>query len=256
MSVLVHSQIKRRCEDERLIDPFLEEHIEGASYDLRLGPRVVKGGEVKIVPESSPTVIIQSGEFVVLSSLEKINMPLDLVGHTGVKLSWAARGLVTLFSPQIDPGFSGMLAWPVFNVSSQPISLNLGDTIFTVEFVQTATEVEESRAWSRRHSSHERRFDTFVSTSSVSVWGHYPEIQRNVTQIESDFSDLAQNLAYLKSINEHQFNEISARMTAIDLRLKSLSEQQTMRVMFYTLIFTVIACLITFFSIPLFRDAL
>jgi len=146
MTVLINSRIRHLVNETQLIVGFVEECLEAASYDMRLGFQYVKSGRIRSLTDESPTMILNPGEFAILSSLEQINMPLNLVGHNGIPSKWAKRGLVSQFSPQIDPGFSGILTVPVFNAGDSPISLTRGDKIFTVEFVLTSESVESG--WS------------------------------------------------------------------------------------------------------------
>lgn len=113
MTVLVDHEIAELVGTDELIERFERSSLEGASYDMRLGKHYVRAGQVLLLTEQTPTLVIQPGDFVTLSSLEHINMPLNLVGHNGIMSPWAKRGLVSLFSPQIDPGFSGILIVPV-----------------------------------------------------------------------------------------------------------------------------------------------
>lgn len=132
-----------------LIENFYECCLEPASYDMRLGKTYTYRGETKQLDENSQTLKIEPGDFVLLSTLEVLNMPLSLVGHNGIMSPWARRGLVSLFSPQIDPGFEGFLKVPVFNAGDAPISINLGEKIFTVEFLRTDENAESG--WSEIH---------------------------------------------------------------------------------------------------------
>jgi hypothetical protein len=84
-----------------------------------------------------------------LSTYEKLNIPLNIIGHNGIMSKWAKRGLVSLFSPQIDPGFKGMLIVPVFNAGDSDVSINLNEAIFTVEFTKITTSARQG--WSARH---------------------------------------------------------------------------------------------------------
>lgn len=59
-------------------------------------------------------------------------------------------GLVSLFSPQIDPGFQGRLVVVLFNAGRGPITLILGEPIFTVELVRTTRRASER--WAATHA--------------------------------------------------------------------------------------------------------
>lgn len=154
MTVLVDTEIEALVESIDLIEEFDSNSLEGASYDMRLGPKYVFQGQVQTLIEDAPSLVLDPGAFVVLSTFELLHMPLDLIGHNGIMSPWAKRGLVSLFSPQIDPGFEGVLTVPVFNAGDAPVSLDLGVKIFTVEFARTSAPA--SYGWSQRHGIQSR----------------------------------------------------------------------------------------------------
>jgi deoxycytidine triphosphate deaminase len=149
MSVLTHTEIAELAAEIDLITAFDPKSLEGASYDMRLGSQYIRHGQTETLSVEHPTLKIIPGEFAVLSSLEGLNMPNDLVGHNGIMSPWAKRGLVSLFSPQIDPGFRGFLIVPVFNAGDSPISINYRERIFTIEFVRTSKPA--LYGWSDEH---------------------------------------------------------------------------------------------------------
>jgi hypothetical protein len=64
------------------------------------------------------------------------------------------RGIVPLFGPQIDPGFCGILVVPIFNAGDSPVSIPLGEKMFTVEFMRTT--VPATYGWSERRGKQMR----------------------------------------------------------------------------------------------------
>lgn len=151
MSVLSMRTIQRLVDEQNLIENFDFGGLEGASYDMRMGSNFVKHGEKQLLIEQSPSLIIEPGDFVILSTLEILNMPLNVTGHNGIMSGWAKRGIVSLFSPQIDPGFRGFLVVPVFNAGDTPVTMSLRDKIFTVEFLYT--DEPAPFAWADRFSA-------------------------------------------------------------------------------------------------------
>lgn len=154
MSVLVDTEIRDLVDTANLIEEFDESSLQGASYDMRLGRQYMALGVGKTLTEQNIAVTISSGEFIVLTTHEAVNLPLDIVGHFGLISYWGMRGIVPLFGPQIDPGFSGILVVPVFNAGDSPVSIPLGEKMFTVEFMRTA--VPATYGWSERRGKQVR----------------------------------------------------------------------------------------------------
>lgn len=136
MSVLSDHEIRRLVAATELIDPFDEYALQGASYDMAIGELIVVGGVPRTMTRSGGGHNLEPGDFIVLTTHERLKMPADLIGHNGIMSTWARSGLVSLFSPQIDPGFVGVLEVPIFNSGDAAVRLLPGDHIFTIEFVK------------------------------------------------------------------------------------------------------------------------
>ncbi len=54
------------------------------------------------------------------------------------------EGLVWVGGAQVDPGYSGNLFCPLYNLSNRPVHLEFGETLFTIDFVRT-TFYDESK---------------------------------------------------------------------------------------------------------------
>ena len=141
----------RRLAAEGMISDFLEGSLQSASYDLRLGSECYTRGEtLKLNEEEHPSHRLEPGQFILLTSLECLNLPDDVVGHAGLISRWAQLGLISLFSPQIDPGFVGLIVVPLFNAGNAPVTVRLGETMFTVEFVRAIGRTKKS--WADSHT--------------------------------------------------------------------------------------------------------
>jgi dCTP deaminase len=164
MSVLIDSEIRSLSNSSEpfLLFPFDEKSLQGASYDLRLGDKIVQKGIIHTLTDNSPSLVISPGEFAILSTYEKLNIPLDIIGHNGIMSRWAKRGIVSLFSPQIDPGFRGMLIVPVFNAGDSDVIIQFKREIFTVEFSRTSKAVE--KGWSDIHGDQDKIDDMISPT--------------------------------------------------------------------------------------------
>lgn len=143
-AVLVGKTIRELSTGEPpLISDIDDACVQGASYDLRLGKeyaargkrhRLSHRGEVELLP----------GQFVLLTTREELALPNDVVGHAGLMSAFAQKGIISLFSPQIDPGFQGKLIVPLFNAGHARVRFERDERVFTVEFVKTT---EPTTSW-------------------------------------------------------------------------------------------------------------
>lgn len=178
-AVLTDIEIRRLVSECELISEFLEGSLQGASYDLRLGRECYTRGEIFILSGEHPTCRLQPGQFILLTTHEHLRLPDDVVGRVGLISRHAQRGLVPLFGTQIDPGFVGLLVVPLFNVGNAPVTLKLGDTMFTVEFVRTTRCAE--KVWTKDH---------------VPLTGIDPSVELEMAR--PDIADLTQRLTTLE----------------------------------------------------------
>ncbi len=150
-AVLVDREIEALARKEGLIEPFDEAFLKGASYDLRLGEEFSTGGQHQSLSAERISCKLEPGQFILLTSYERLKLPDDVVGHAGLISKWAQSGLISLFSPQIDPGFEGLIVIPLFNGGDAPIGLRIREPMFTVEFVRTTRPV--ARGWAADHQA-------------------------------------------------------------------------------------------------------
>jgi deoxycytidine triphosphate deaminase len=148
-TVLNDTEIRRLVAQRSMIGDFDEALLQGASYDLRLGPEYSTGGRFDVLSDHKRGCTLEPGQFVLLTSWEQLALPVDVVARAGLVSRRAQQGLISLFSPQIDPGFIGLIVVPLFNAGNDSVTLKLGEPIFTVEFVRMLAPA--SFAWSQRH---------------------------------------------------------------------------------------------------------
>jgi len=112
------------------------DNIEGASYDLRVGEEYFHKGEIKQLTEKEPFIILEPGDYALVSSEEIAKLPKDIAGRFDVSVSLFCKGVILSNGPQIDPGFRGRLYCLLFNTSNKEMQLKLGDHFATIEFIK------------------------------------------------------------------------------------------------------------------------
>lgn len=118
-----------------VIEPFDENQVQGATYDLRIGEQGATTTAKKVINiRESGFLSIQPGDFAVVTALEIIRMGPQYVGRFGLRSKFARKGLIATTGPQIDPGYHGRLIIGMTNLSPKPISLSFGDDLLSIEF--------------------------------------------------------------------------------------------------------------------------
>ena len=75
---------------------WVEESIMEASYALRVASDGLLLGGNRYKPDEDPIegrIEIEPGEIAILSTIERLDMPGDLVGKLGIRFDYASQGL-------------------------------------------------------------------------------------------------------------------------------------------------------------------
>jgi len=127
-----------------VIEPFYEPNLQPASYDLRVGKRMLVSGQVEEIDmEKKRSIALKAGQFALLTSLERIALARDVAAHIGMKSYYVRKGIVLLAGLQIDPGWDGYLVLGIYNASPRSITLDYQGSICTIDFYRLAAPASE-----------------------------------------------------------------------------------------------------------------
>lgn len=161
MSVLPYQEILKLCglqaadpEDKETstgpITPSRKGNIRSAGYDLRLGDKyhLHKGfqvGKLKVQQldeTKAATLLVPPNEVVIVTTVESLRMPCNLVGHLTLKLDLLLQGLIMANQSQVDAGYEGGLFILLYNLSNRDVSLQLGASILRLELTTLTADTE------------------------------------------------------------------------------------------------------------------
>ncbi len=128
-----------------MISPFNEERLKPASYELTLGPRCQVEGRDRVLTPEKPTLLIPPNSIAFVSMGERLLLPHYIAARFNLRISLVYRGLLLGTGPQVDPGFQGVLSCPLHNISNNPIMIQLGEHVATIDFVKTTGIGEEAK---------------------------------------------------------------------------------------------------------------
>ena len=147
-NMLLHAEeIRQLIAQHKVIQPFTEDSLNAAAYELRVGEKALlvlspdEGGYIEVdLPRlelEDDLLELAPGQTAVLYSYEIVDIPLDIQGHLFLKASWATRGL---YFPGgiVDPGYRGRLFFSVTNLARATLQLALGEPIVKMELVRLA----------------------------------------------------------------------------------------------------------------------
>jgi dCTP deaminase len=122
--ILSAQSIRKRCHSG-LIKPFHERTVfNGMTFGLSIA-----GYDIRI----AENVTVPDNKFILASSIERFEMPLDLLGKVCDKSSWARKGLFVQ-TTIIEPGWCGHLTLEITNQGFHWIQLKSGTPIAQIIF--------------------------------------------------------------------------------------------------------------------------
>ena len=109
-------------------------HVQGASYDLRLGDEYYHGGRIHKLSDDNPILTLAPYDYAIVTSQEFADLPRDVSGRFDLAVSLFCQGIILSNGPQVDAGFRGPLFCLLFNTSSGSILLKRRQHYATIEF--------------------------------------------------------------------------------------------------------------------------
>jgi dCTP deaminase len=162
--ILSDGDIRRRLEDgdlvvEPLSDPDLQ--VQPASVDLRLGREFLEfqhaniacihpNDEAEVEEYVSETVvgeggeyILHPGDFVLGTTVERVEIPPDLIAHVEGRSSLGRLAVVVHATAGLcDPGYRGQITLELSNLGRAPVALTPGMRISQLTFTELTSPAE------------------------------------------------------------------------------------------------------------------
>lgn len=200
MGPIPGNMIKRLVAEKKLlIEPFHEDGIQPASYDARLGYKILagpildeRGRSMDLREEKKNEYAIETGQFVSVMTEEKFTFPNDICGRFGLKSFYTRMGLISFGGIQIDPGWRGHLVISLTNVGPEPIKLEMGKKMFTIEFhrLESPTEFPYSGEYQDQYDFPEED-RKYVVEAETQTLAKIPMLEAKVTTMSRTLSEIS-----------------------------------------------------------------
>jgi len=154
MVVLGYERILELIKNGSLIENVDEKNIQPSGVDLRVKCiyRLKNGGVFGTNDRMTPDVEsisdkfgekikIEPNEFVLVETMEKVNMPKDVMAIVLPRSSLFRCG-VSLHTAVVDPGFQGTLTFGMKNLSEFPFEIEIGSKIGQIVFEEVKGNVK------------------------------------------------------------------------------------------------------------------
>lgn len=124
---LTDKEITSFCEqlDPPLIEPFNDCHLTPNGYDLSVDEIEIDGRILKL--ENEKSVRVPARKFFKIMTLERVNLPKDMVATLWLRHSYARRGVMATFG-FVDAGYCGKIAMSLNNCSESQIEFTYAGT--------------------------------------------------------------------------------------------------------------------------------
>jgi deoxycytidine triphosphate deaminase len=169
----------------------LDDSLKEASYVLRVAPDgLMLEGQIYRPDKRwvEGTIDINPGKIAILSTVERLNMPGDLVGKIGIRFDYACKGLTGLMGIQVDPFYGWghpdeRLYIRVANLGNEVISITPYAGVFTFELQELTEGIPEPLQ--RRDSMWLRIQELLVDQDDAS-WSNVTQVRVNVEGIQEE----------------------------------------------------------------------
>ena len=203
MSTLSGKQITEIVKSgDLIINPFNENLVQPATYDLLLGSKVLAApigpailGEVIDLIKTGPSYNIQPGQMVGVISLERIEVPLYICGRFGIRSTFARRGIIAFGGIQLDPGYSGRLTLNLLNVGPEQVPITLNEPLFSVEFqrLEEPAMVPYSGPFQDQDDFPADQYNYILQARTTSL-AEIPKLRRDISRLSTLIEELEERL--------------------------------------------------------------
>jgi len=198
MGLMTGKDIQQALAANRLhIDGFDQRSLQPASYDMRLGAEAITSTlRERINPAQKGLLIIASGDFALVTTHERITMPMDMAGHLGLRSHYAKKGLVLLSGPQIDPGLKGVLVLGLSNLSPRDVAIPYKDPLCTVELFSLDNPAEKGYEGEYQEQSgiSPRDLENLVEAQGMT----FGQVIKTLSELSLNVKSLSDSVSFLK----------------------------------------------------------
>lgn len=141
--ILSGNEIRKLAQEKALLENYEDKNIGGAGVDLRVGKyyRLKSPAKLgvnerelpKIEEITSEWIEVKPSEYILVETIEKVNMPADIAAWMRHR-STLQRSGVGLLTALIDPGYKGTLTFGLRNFGEHTFKLQRGTRVGQIIF--------------------------------------------------------------------------------------------------------------------------
>jgi len=146
--ILLSDKIHEFCNDANLLisEDYCEKNLRPASYTLRIGDAYIDSDGVhRTLTDSEESFVFKKNSIVFVSTKEKLDIPFYIIARFNIRVTWVYDGVLLGTGPQVDPGYTGYLSCPLYNLTNIDIRIKRGEDFATIDFEKTTSLPKEAR---------------------------------------------------------------------------------------------------------------
>jgi deoxycytidine triphosphate deaminase len=139
-SLITGERLQHAVEGSTFIKNGLVKSVEGAKYDFRMSPVVLKSSFVtpvnieKLPEDKRAQAVVEPGEVVFVKTMEMLDLPNSMIATLSPKRKLSHLGIIALGGFAVDPKYKGPLFIGLYNFSSTPFPLIPGRKLIAAMF--------------------------------------------------------------------------------------------------------------------------
>jgi len=210
--ILGKTEIEKLIQEKNIIEDYDKRLSQNspAKINMRLGRKCyLSSNDEKSITDLSEgkSVLVKPNDIFLYQTLEKVNMPNNIAGHTSLKMRHNAHGLLMSNQTQVDPGYSNYLFGMLYNLSDKCIELKYGESIITLELYQT----KNATATPYSGDMGTKSFDEFCKRRTGSSLGNMS------TRIDTQVAEIKNLSGYVKNSTEKNERHLNFLMTIVGI---------------------------------------
>jgi dCTP deaminase len=141
---LIKEDIISRIKKQKLVENYdLQDCVKIISYELRVGSYYDSQMDRRIDLVRGEEIAVRPHSFLLLGTVERVNLPNDIMGMMYLWSSFARHGFVPYFQGIVDPGYKGNLTLMLHNLSGELVSIKGEESICHLVFEQLSQPVDK-----------------------------------------------------------------------------------------------------------------
>lgn len=228
-TLITGSELRVAVEQQTFIKNGRPGNAEDIKYDFRLSGEILKAKFGRPIDATQMSLIertelvVEPGEVVFVLSIERLELPVDMVAQLSPKRKMSQSGVLTLGGLTVDPGYSGRLLVGLLNFSSTPFVLQPQRKLIAATFYRlSAEEKKDIRGTAERLEDFpDELVDVMQKYKPVGSKFVMDALERMQGDIKRIWEDLKQRDEWKERLDRHD--------SQIEQLLKGLKEEKDAR---------------------------